>query len=231
MSKIARKTQLVFGSTAGGNQIAQFGSLAAGSPVFSTDPDVIQGLSNYLVGWFGGAVGAYSPTIEDMNALCYLFARQIAYGFQSGIPEWDTGTTYYIGSFASDGVGGIYASLIDSNTGQALSDASKWRKVTGSASVTLDPSTQSPYTLTAADNGKTFLVSSNNAAMTFILPAAIASFSFQTVDKDQNAATNNITIQRAASELLEGVGANFTEAADGGAWKWLCDGTNWYLTT
>lgn len=129
MSKITRKTMKIFGSSAGANQIAKFGSLNAGSPAFTTDPDTIQSLSNYLVGWYNAVVGGNSPAIEDMNALFYLYAYQLAYLFQEGIPEWDSATTYYIGSIAQDGSGNIYVSLQDNNTGNALSSATYWRAV------------------------------------------------------------------------------------------------------
>src|SRR6185312_5101494 len=114
MSKIARKTMLQFGSNAGTNQIAQFGSFAAGTPQFSIDPAVIQGLSNYLTGMFGAVMGSESPAIEDHNALFYLYAYQLCYLMQAGVPEWDSGTTYYIGSVVQK-AGVIYTSLVDTN--------------------------------------------------------------------------------------------------------------------
>lgn len=101
MSKLSRVTQKVFGSTAGFQQIAQFGSLQAGTPTFTTNIATIQALSNYLVGWFNAVIGQNSPAIEDMNALFYLITTQMAYEFQQGIPEWDSGTTYYAGSLVN----------------------------------------------------------------------------------------------------------------------------------
>lgn len=126
MAKITRKVQKIFGQTAGLNQIAQFGSLAASTPTYTTDPDTIQALSNYLQGWFGAVVGSNSPAIEDMNALCYLFAYQLAYLMQEGVPEWNSQTTYYTGSVVNDGSGNLYTSLIDTNLNNALTDGTKW---------------------------------------------------------------------------------------------------------
>jgi len=98
MAKITRATQKLFGSTASANQMATYGSYAAGSPArFSGStitPALIQSLSNYLQGWFGAVVGANAPTIEDMNSLCYLFAYQLGYILQEGVAEWDAGTTF-----------------------------------------------------------------------------------------------------------------------------------------
>lgn len=126
MSKILRKVQKIFGSSAAPNQIARFGSLAAGSPTFTTDPAVIQSLGNYLSGWFGAVIGANSPAIEDMNALCYLFAYQLSYVMQTGVPEWDATTIYFKGSLVNDGNGVLYVSLTDNNTGNALSSLANW---------------------------------------------------------------------------------------------------------
>lgn len=117
----------VFGASAGPNQIAKFGSLFAGAPAFTTDPSEIQSLANYLTGWFGAAIGGNSPAIEDMNALCYLFAYQLAYLMQTGTPEWDNATTYYIGSIVQDGLGNEYVSVADNNLNNAVSDATKWK--------------------------------------------------------------------------------------------------------
>lgn len=114
MSKILRKAAQIFGVSAGPNQLAQVGSLAAAAPVFSTDPDTIQALANYAAGWFSCVVGANSPAIEDMNALCYLFAYQIAYSLQAGIAEWDATTPYYTGSVVT--INAVpYVSIVDNN--------------------------------------------------------------------------------------------------------------------
>lgn len=125
MAKILRKAQKIFGSGAGFHQIAQFGSLAAAAPAFSTDPDVIQALAEFTEGWFASILGGDSPAIEDMNALCYLFAYQLAYIFQAGVPEWDAATTYYIGSIVNAG-GQLFYSIVDNNTNNPVSDATKW---------------------------------------------------------------------------------------------------------
>lgn len=102
MTKITRQTQKIFGSNAGFDQIAQFGSLQAGTPTFTTSIPTIQALSEYLTGWYGAVIGQNSPAIEDMNALCYLYAYQLAYLFQAGVAEWDAGTTYYAGSLVNN---------------------------------------------------------------------------------------------------------------------------------
>lgn len=125
MAKITRKNMKIFGSTPGSNQMGQFGSLKAGSAVYTTDPETIQALSNYLVGWYEAVIGGNSPAIQDMNSLCYLFAYQLAYHFQAGIPEWNTDTEYYIGSLVQQN-GIVYRSIIDTNSGNDPSTSANW---------------------------------------------------------------------------------------------------------
>lgn len=103
MTRLARYTQQVFGSQAGSNQMAEYGSLVASPPgnLYSgttITPAIVQGLSNYLQGQYAALSGAYSPTIQDHNSLFYLFAYQLAYLMNSGIAEWDSGTTYSTGN-------------------------------------------------------------------------------------------------------------------------------------
>lgn len=134
MSKITRVFQKIFGSTAGTDQIGKFGSFAAGTPEYSTDLAQIQSYSNFLEGWYGAVLGNNSPAIQDVNALDYLITKQLAYIFQAGVPEWDASTTYYIGSFVSNGTDAIYISIVDNNTNNALSDTTKWTSMKISAS-------------------------------------------------------------------------------------------------
>lgn len=131
MAKLNNVLAKIFGSGAGLNQISKFGSLYAGSPEFTTDPAAAQSLSNYLTGWFASAIGGNSPAIEDMNAVFFAITYQLAYYQQSGLPEWISTKTYYIGSLVNDGSGAIYCSLTDNNTGNLLSDTSNWTKVGG----------------------------------------------------------------------------------------------------
>lgn len=118
MPKIARKSAKIFASnaTAAAGGIAQFGSLAAGTPNYSTDPDVIQGLSQYADGWSAAVLGTKSPALEDRNALDYLISYQQAYLMQQGVPEWLSTETYYKNSYVVDSNGDLRRSIIDNNT-------------------------------------------------------------------------------------------------------------------
>jgi hypothetical protein len=118
MAQIARKTARIFGSSALAAPlgIAQFGSKAAGSPTYSTDPAVIQALSQWLGGWNPSLVGGASPNLEDDNGVNYVHSYQIGYILQQGIAEYDAATTYFTNSFCSYG-GIVYYSTVDNNIG------------------------------------------------------------------------------------------------------------------
>ena len=99
INRITRQTQKIFGVDSGFEQMIQIGSLAAGAtqyltPVPGSIP-TLQSLQNYLDGWYNIAINSASPTIEDMNGLFFLLTYQVAYGLQTGVPEYDSGTTYY----------------------------------------------------------------------------------------------------------------------------------------
>lgn len=130
MADLSRFTQKIFGSNAGTNQLAQYGSFAAGSSLrfdgTTITPTIVQALSNYLTGWFGASVGNNSPLEEDMNALCYLFAYQLTYLLQKGIPDWDVGTTYYADDYVKLS-GTIYRSRTNSNVGNSPPDGTNWQ--------------------------------------------------------------------------------------------------------
>lgn len=131
-TKITRKTQRVFaGDVSATGVVAQFGSLKAGSPAYSSDPDVIQALAAFG-GGFGPALinapdGKASPALQDFNALMYLVTRQVAYTLAQGMPEWDVGQEYFINGFCSvDGV--VFISKTNNNTGNdPVTDTNNWK--------------------------------------------------------------------------------------------------------
>jgi hypothetical protein len=130
MSKLTRKLQKIFGGaniSSPTDNLAQFGSLKEGSVLYSSDPDVIQALGAYETGWKGAVVNNNAPALQDMNAIQYLYARQLAYIFENGIPEYSATTTYFTGSLVR-AIGGaqVYQSLADDNLGESLSDITKW---------------------------------------------------------------------------------------------------------
>lgn len=120
MAKLTRKTLRPFGDSASTSYIGQFGSKLAGVPQTSKDPTVIQQLSAWVNGWQLAISGSdKAPYLQDMNGIMYVFCYMLSYLFQTGIPEWDSGTTYFIDSVVQDagGSGQQFKSLQDNNTG------------------------------------------------------------------------------------------------------------------
>ena len=130
-TNLTRITQFIFGSTAGGDQIGEFGSLAASDPTFTTDPEVAMNTPEWLGGWFSAILGGNSPAIEDMNAFCFVVTYQLAYLLQKGVPQWDAGTTYYTDAIVKSG-GVLYVSLVDTNLNHDVTDNTKWKVYGGS---------------------------------------------------------------------------------------------------
>jgi hypothetical protein len=145
MSKLLRKVMNVFGSTAPAGKINKFGSAAAGLIEASLDPAAIQSLPQYAQGWSAAVVGNKSPTLEDMNALHYLFSYQLAYLLQQGVPEWNPATTYYAGSYVSMR-GQIYVSNGDNNLNTPPGLPGPWRRYR-----TLNPQVSVPTAVQGLD--------------------------------------------------------------------------------
>jgi hypothetical protein len=126
MARVTRKTQKIFALGAANN--GQFGSAVAGTYVLSTDPAVLQNLAAWNSGWLSATVGAkFFPTLEEMQGIQYVQTYQLAYMFQEGIPEYDSGTTYYTNSVVKKaGTYQLYGSITNGNIGNALTDAANW---------------------------------------------------------------------------------------------------------
>jgi hypothetical protein len=141
-TKIARKLMKIFGSSAptgavGTGQISKFGSYAAGSSATSTDPSVIQSLSQWIDGWFSAVVGSNVIVEEDLNAIHYVETYQIASIFQDGVPTYESSTVYFYGSLVNNGSGIIFVCINDNSgagiSGEALSNGTYWSVASASA--------------------------------------------------------------------------------------------------
>ena len=128
-AKLERKVMEIYGENAATRDIIPSGSDIAGNIVETKDPDVIQ-TEAYKTGVRSAVVGNNSTTLQNRQALDFLFSRQLKYLFQKGIPEWKDTETYYNGSFVSDGNGKIYCSKVDDNIGNDLEDKTKWKEFT-----------------------------------------------------------------------------------------------------
>lgn len=120
MPKIERKTQKIFAGNAATDELAVFGSMITGTPVYNDDIEALQSEA-YTEGWKAAVAANEAPFMEEMNAVQYGFSKQLAYLFQQGIPEWDAGTTYYLNSFCQVG-GVIYKSKLDENINHSPGD-------------------------------------------------------------------------------------------------------------
>lgn len=229
MAKLARKLMQIFGGTATTDQRSVFGSLAASAPAFSTDPETIQSLGNWSSGWFAAIVAGANPAIEDMNSMAFVFAYQLAYLFQSGVAEWNSATTYYIGSLVSDGNGNIYSSITDTNLNHGLTSAANWQLATGYSTLAIDPAVTPIYTLSSASR-RTLDVNTANGFCTIALPSSPpAGYQVTVKDVGGKASISTIQLSNTGGVNIEGVAANFTCEVDYGTWTLICDGTNWWF--
>ena len=221
-SKVSRKNEIVFaGAVAPTNVVAQFGSLKAGSPNFSADLDVIQALTAWANGFTDEMIAGYAPAIEDFNAIFSVISQQLAYIMQAGIPEYDAGTTYYIGSICSSS-GVLYISLVDSNLGNALTDTTKWVSFYSRKITTINSS----YTATAYDWYIRF--SGNTPVSAFVyLPTPSAALAGKEiiVKLINNTSTNNLFVAAIGGSTINGNNSLYYAVPSCNAY--VCSGTNW----
>lgn len=119
---ILRKLLTPFGGAGATTNFAQFGSKKAGSPIKSKDILTIQSLAAWANGFQDAVLtGDHPAFLEDINSLFYVKSYMLAYLFQEGVPEWDAGQSYYVGSMCRrPGTNEIYQSLTDDNLGNVL---------------------------------------------------------------------------------------------------------------
>ena len=130
MPKIERKTQKVFAGQANSDELAVFGSMKTGTPVYTNDIEQLQSNEAYTQGWQDALVADKAPFLEEMNGIQYGLSKQIAYTLQEGWAEYDAGTTYYKGSVVKslneESIPVVYYSITDDNTGNPLTDNTNW---------------------------------------------------------------------------------------------------------
>lgn len=129
MARLPRVTSKLFAENA--TEVGQFGSLNAGTKVTTTDIATIQGLPAWSNGWQAATLGDNCyPTLQERNGLDKVQSYMTNYLYQEGVPEWDAGTTYYVGNLVKliNGTNvQIYKSMVDNNTA-ALSDTTSWEE-------------------------------------------------------------------------------------------------------
>lgn len=127
MPKIQRKTQKIFCNSADSDQIAVFGSMATGTPVYSNDVEQLQSNEAYEIGWDAATLEDKAPFMEEMNGMQYAMSYQLAYTLQTGMPEWDAETEYFANTSFCQVNGVIYQSNTDNNIGNnPVTDRINW---------------------------------------------------------------------------------------------------------
>lgn len=130
MARLERLTAKVFADSAPADEIGQFGSALLGTKVLTSNVATIQGLSAYNNGWGSAVISNRNyPTMQEFNGILKVMSYQTAYQMQEGIPEYDASTTYYQGSIVKVISGTdvyFYSSLIDNNTGYAVTNTNYW---------------------------------------------------------------------------------------------------------
>lgn len=135
MTKYTRLTGKVFGSsaTATGDdpEIGQFGSALAGTYNGTTDISLIQSLPAWQKGFIGCVTPSTQfPPLPEMTGFGKVLSHQICYLLQQGVPEYDSGTTYYTGNWCSYN-NSLYTAKVDGFSNIAPTDTTKWDKFTG----------------------------------------------------------------------------------------------------
>jgi hypothetical protein len=222
MAKINRFLQTVFGSTAGGNQVGKFGSLAAGAPAYSTDPAVIQSLSNFAQGWLGAVLGNNSPAIEDMNGLHLVQTSGLKYLNQMGVSEWISTESYYIGSIVNSG-GILYVSKTDNNLGNALTDSVNWAYYINKR-LYVDKTTS--YTATDLDD--IIHADSTLADVVITLPTAVGRAGKVFTIKATVIGTFGVTVNTTSSQLID-ASISFVYTVPYESHSFLSDNSNWLV--
>lgn len=219
MPKITRKFQRIFcGDVPANNVVAQFGSLKAGSPTYSSDPTVVQQLAAWGAGWSGATVTNSAPALQDMNSLFYVLSRQLGYLMQTGIPEYDATTIYYIGSLVYDGTNSIYRCLADDTTGILLSDTTKWVLEYSSKIITVSGAGSLAYDAST-------VLATGAASYAITIPAASANNTGRRLNIISNMTAGVLTIAPASgtiaglADLKLVIGQSVILKSSGGTWQ------------
>lgn len=212
MAKLTRQTLLQFGSTANaGSEIGVFGSYAA--PVYTNNIATMQSGTAWPRGWIAETIATNRPFLEDQNSIDYIFGYMLCYLFQSGIAEYDAGTTYFIGSVCQ--VAGVpYVSLTDNNLGNTPSaSATNWSV---NFARTQGANVASAGTLTLGNDGNSFKVTGTTSITSItIKPAGSVVYLIF---------TGILTLTNGGNLILNG---NFVTAANSRI-ELISDGTSWY---
>jgi hypothetical protein len=225
MAKITRKHQKIFaGDVPETGVVATFGSLKAATPVYSTDLDVLQGLTAWGAGWGSAVINSYAPAIQDFNSVFNVITKQLAYIFQNGVPYWNASVAYYIGSIVSDDAGTLYLSMSDTNLNVALTDNTKWLNFCSNKITTV---TALDYTVLNSDWYIRINVTPDVTNHQVILPVARAELAGREIIVKSLAANNDYRTHVIVSGGATIDGAAYVEILRFGVANFICSGVIW----
>lgn len=126
MAKLPRVNLIQFGRDGSAANFGEFGTLADGTKITTKNLVTLQSNAAWLLGWQSATLANKRPAYQDFNGLQYVHSYMMCYLFQAGIPEWNTDTIYFIGSFCQV-AGTVYKSKTDTNTGNnPATDTTNW---------------------------------------------------------------------------------------------------------
>jgi hypothetical protein len=227
MAKLPRYTAQVFGTTAGSNQMSEFGSLAAGTPAeysgTTITPTIVQALSAFQSGWYSAVLGQNSPTIQDMNSLFYLTTYQSAYILEMGIGEYDSGTTYYQYSVCQ--YNGTLYQANQTSTGNLPTSTTYWGILSNPSQLV---SETAAYSILPSDS--IVLLSAASAAFTSTLPTAVGVLGKSYTIKKIDSTSNVITIGTTSAQTIDGLTTAPLNTQDDTI-EVISDGANWQVVS
>lgn len=226
MAKITRQTQKIFANAATNNGV--IGSGQDGSKVLSNSLATLQGLGAWDTGWLDMVLGAKKfPPLEEFQALDYINTYQLSYLFQEGVPEYDSGTTYFTNSWVKKaGTNKLYASIADTNAGNALTDATKWKLL-----IDFDATTAADLVLNfAADTGTQnhFLTAPSPAIVSYVTGTVIWIKPAHTITGACDVGVNGLVLK--SIKLPSGANPAQDNMTTSGVYCLVYDGTNFVLT-
>lgn len=231
MSKITQVVAQPFASTASAGQIGVFGSKAAGSPATTSSATTAQSLSQWLGGWYSAVINGNSPTIQDMNAFCFVVMYLFTYFQQEGVSEWNSAITYYTGSIVNVG-GRLYVSLVDSNTNNSVSSPTYWSSLGSSVTI---------RTVTGADtvlstDGTLFCNPTTGSFVESLPQASTLPANFRVTIKNTATNGNTVTLTPYSGDTIDGNSSIVLNGTTNAGFTVLdavtlvaVSGTGWYI--
>jgi hypothetical protein len=105
----------------------------------------------------------------------------------------------------------------------------QWVLTSSAEKLSVSPIRTTTYAINLLDIGTVIHINSTNGSFNLNLPTPSEGFYFTVKDVGGSLSTNPVTLNRAGSEKIEMLTANYLLQADYGAWNIYSDGTDWFL--